>query len=312
MNAIPPAGPGLDPRFEDRLLTAILADYENLTAAEPDPRLRRARSSFPAVRLVSAAAAVALVAAGGAVALYGHSAPSRTVGGGGPVRSVHPRLLTTAYVIAHVKSALNANTAVLVTVSHAPDSQTGKPVIEKIWSSHGRSTSRIETLNRHGQPVTGDVVTIDPHKTISVQINYRKRTWTKVIYPFGSAPTAPGPAGPAPLPQTPADQTKQLRAAVAAGKVKVVGRGTVDGQRAIELRSGSVKAGEQLTWVSPKTFLPIREIDTAPHQSPASPNSIRNDYTWLPGTKANLRLLTPAAAIPPGFTRVGPAPAARH
>jgi hypothetical protein len=44
-----------------------------------------------------------------------------------------------------------------------------------------------------------------------------------------------------------------------------------------------------------------------PGQSPASPQSIRDDYTWLQGTAANLRLLTPAAAIPAGFTRVSPA-----
>jgi hypothetical protein len=206
-----------------------------------------------------------------------------------------------------VKAALNADTAVLVTVSRAPDSQTGKPVIEKTWTSHGNSTSRIETLNRHGRPVTGDVVTITAHKTVSVQINYRNRTWTKVTYPFGSAPASPGPAGPAPLPQTPDQQTVQLRAAVAAGKIKIVGRGTVDGQRAIELRSGSVKTGEQLIWINPSSFLPIREIDTAPRQSPANPQSIRNDYTWLPGTKANLRLLTASAAIPAGFTKVSPA-----
>ena len=52
------------------------------------------------------------------------------------------------------------------------------------------------------------------------------------------------------------------------------------------------------------TYLPIQEIDTAPGQTPASPLAIRNDYTWLPGTKANLRLLTTAAAIPAGFTKI--------
>jgi len=204
-----------------------------------------------------------------------------------------------------VKAALNANTAVMVSVSHEPDSRTGKPVIDKTWASHGITTSRSEILNRHGQPVTGVVLTITAHKTVSVQINYRKRTWTTVTYPFGSAPSGPGPAGPAPLPQTPDQQTAQLRQAVAAGKIKIVGRTTVDGQRAIELRSGSVRTGEELTWINPVSYLPIREIDTAPGQSPASPQSIREDYTWLRGTKANLRLLTAAAAIPPGFTEIG-------
>jgi hypothetical protein len=318
VNANLPAGPQPPARFEDRLLTAILADYENLTApdrAAPVHQLRRVRSPFPAGRLVAAAAAAAVLVAAGAVgvtALGGHS--SRGPSSGGSVTPAHPRLLTTAYVVAHVKAALNANTAVIVTLSHAPNSQTGRPVIFKTWASSLSSTSRSEILNRHGQPVSGVVLTSDAHKTISVQINYRHRTWTTVTYPFGSAPSGPGPAGPAPLPQTATQAAAMLRAEVRAGKMTVVGRGTVDGQRAIELRSGTIRTGQIRLWVSPASYLPIREIDTAPAQTPASPQAIRNDYTWLPGTKANLRLLTKAAAIPAGFTKVSPAQrsAARH
>ena len=94
----------------------------------------------------------------------------------------------------------------------------------------------------------------------------------------------------------------QLRAQVRAGKVTLIGPATVDGQRAIHLveRTGH---GAIRLWVSPSTYLPIREIDTAPGVSPASPRAIRDDYRWLPATPASLRLLTPAAAIPSGFTR---------
>ena len=76
----------------------------------------------------------------------------------------------------------------------------------------------------------------------------------------------------------------------------------MDGQRAIHLieRTGG---GAIRLWVSPVTYLPIREIDTAPGVSPASPRAIRDDYRWLPATPANLRLLTTASAIPAGFTR---------
>jgi len=38
--------------------------------------------------------------------------------------------------------------------------------------------------------------------------------------------------------------------------------------------------------------------------SQSSPHAITDDYEWLPGTQANLRLLTPEAAIPAGFTQV--------
>ena len=82
----------------------------------------------------------------------------------------------------------------------------------------------------------------------------------------------------------------------------LIGPATVDGQRAIHLveRTGG---GAIRLWVSPVTYLPIREIDTAPGVSATSPRAIRDDYRWLPATPANLRLLTTAAAIPSGFTR---------
>jgi len=52
------------------------------------------------------------------------------------------------------------------------------------------------------------------------------------------------------------------------------------------------------------TFLPIRVIDTAPGVSQSSRQAIRDDYQWLAATPAHRRLLTAAAAIPPGFTQV--------
>src|SRR5260370_997013 len=78
-------------------------------------------------------------------------------------------------------------------------------------------------------------------------------TWAS---PSARAPPGPGPGGPAPLPQTPDQLTARLRAAVAAGQETVGGRPIVDGQRAIELRSGSVSTAEIETWVSPASYLP--------------------------------------------------------
>jgi hypothetical protein len=56
----------------------------------------------------------------------------------------------------------------------------------------------------------------------------------------------------------------------------------------------------------PGTYLPIREIGTAPGMSQTSDQAIRDDYRWLPDTQANLSLLTPAGAIPAGFTQASP------
>jgi hypothetical protein len=154
-----------------------------------------------------------------------------------------------------------------------------------------------------GQPTTGYLVTVKPHRTTSIVIDYGNRTWRKTIYPFGSSADGRRAAGPAP--STPLQLAAQLRAKVKAGQVTLVGWATVDGQRAIHLRE-RMTHGQVNLWVDPDSYLPIREIDTAPGVSQTSDQAIRDDYRWLPATKANLRLLTPAGAIPPGFTQASP------
>jgi hypothetical protein len=312
-----PAGHRAESRFEDRLLTAILADYDHLAAAPARPaRPSRpaagsVRRAAPALIAGAVAAAVAVTAAG--LTMFASHAPG-TPGHAQTAPQHHAtqphtqtQIQTAAYVVHHMKDALAANTAVLVTLDHAPDAQTGRPVIDRIWSSGTSSTSRIEDLDPAGNPVSGYVVTTLARKTISIQINYQSRTWTKTIYPFGTTSRTAGPAPqPAPLPVTPAQQAAQLRAEVTAGQVRLVGPATIDGQRAIELRQGSAATGLLDMWVSPTTYLPIATIGTAPGVSQASDQAIRDDYQWLPGTPAHLRLLTAAAAIPTGFSRVPP------
>ena len=214
------------------------------------------------------------------------------------------KVVTAAYVVQHLTAALNASTAIMYTLEHAPDSQTGRPVIDENWSGHGRNTSRTITLNASGQPRTGYLLTIDAHRTISIKIDYAARTWSRTVYPFGSLASGAAPEGPAPLPVNPSRQAAGLRQRIRSGKVVVAGRTVIDGQPALELRQGSLRRGLLETWVSARTYLPLRQLAVAAGQRPASPGTIRDDYKWLPATPANLRLLTAAGAIPPGFTQV--------
>ena len=290
-------------RFEDRLLTAILDDFDQLTAPAVQPRPSGRRRAT--VTLIAGAAAAGIAAA--SIAAPGSSPPGRHVtgnvagaaGGSAVKTSAEPKLQTAAYVVDHMKSALNANTAVVDIVDHAPDSQTGKPVIDESWSTSLSDTYRIVDLTPAGQPITGYLVTVTPHQTTSIVIDYGKRTWSKTIYPFGSATDGRRPG---PQPSTPRQLAAQLRAQVKAGQVTLVGRATVDGQQAIHLTQHATN-GDINLWVSPDTYLPIREIDTAPGVSPTSAQAIRDDYRWLPATPASLSLLTPAGAIPAGFTQ---------
>lgn len=289
-------------RFEDRLLAAILDDFDHLARAADGVRPARHRR----VLIMGAAAAVIATAV-----IAGTAAVTGAVGPGAPHRNTatravvqgpaSPGVQTAAYVVDHMRSALNANTAVVNIIDHAPDSTTGKPVVSESWSTSRSGTYRIEDLNRAGQPVTGYLVTVTAHRTVSIVINYRARTWTRTVYPFGSASSARGPAARG---GTPRQMAAQLRTEVRAGQVTLAGRGTVDGQRAIHLTQRSAQ-GLLSMWVSPSTYLPIRTIGTAPGMSPDSPGAIRDDYRWLPATPANLRLLTAGAAIPAGFTQAG-------
>jgi len=297
-------------RFEERLLTAILGDFDQLTAPAAQTRQahqahqgRRARPSGRrrvAISLAAGAAAAGIAAA--SIAAGGAAKPSQNATGGTAQTATSPKLHTAAYVVDHLSSALNANTAVVDIIDHAPDSQTGKPVLDEIWSSSLSDTYRIVDMTPAGQPTTGYLVTVKPHRTTSIVIDYGNRTWRKTIYPFGSSSDGRRAAGPAP--STPLQLAAQLRAKVKAGQVTLVGWATVDGQRAIHLRE-RMTHGQVNLWVDPDSYLPIREIDTAPGVSPTSDQAIRDDYRWLPSTKANLRLLTPAGAIPPGFTQAG-------
>lgn len=286
-------------RFEDRLLTAILDDYDQLTAPAVQPRPSGRKRAT--VTVIAGAAAAGIAAA--SIAATGSSQPGQhatgNVAGSGVKTSPEPKLQTAAYVVDHMKSALNANTAVVDIVDHAPDSQTGLPVIDESWSTSLSDTYRIVDLTPAGQPITGYLVTVTPHTTTSIVIDYGKRTWSKTIYPFGSSTDGRRPG---PQPSTPLQLAAQLRAQVKAGQVTLVGRATVDGQQAIHLTQHAAN-GDINLWVSPDTYLPIREIDTAPGVSQTSAKAIRDDYRWLPATPANLRLLTPAGAIPAGFTQ---------
>jgi hypothetical protein len=159
-------------RFEERLLTAILDDFDQLTGPATQPRpVRRHR------------AATALIAGAAAAAAAGIAIASITAA----QVPASPKLQTAAYVVDHMKTALNANTAVVDIIDHAPDSQTGRPVIDEIWSSSRSDTYRIVDLTPAGAPTTGYLVTVTPHRTVSIVIDYGHRTWSKTTYSFGSA-----------------------------------------------------------------------------------------------------------------------------
>ena len=283
-----------DNRFEDRLLSAILSDFESLREPTKDRRGIRNQKAATSPRKISFALTGVAAAA---LAVFGFSflagrTPAATSG----------NIQTVSYVVQHVEAALLANNDVVVETQHAPDSQTGLPTFTKSWSTAGSATFRSETLDSAGNPTTGNVVRSTPGLTTSVAINYQRRTWSMSTYRDANSSQAPAAA-----PLTLTQLTSQLRADVADGSATLMGPSIVDGRSVLELEQGSSATGFQYTWVDPSTYLPIRAIDTAPGVSATSDQAIRVDYQWLANSPANLELLTVGAALPAGFSQVPPA-----
>ena len=293
-------------QFEDRLLTALLDEYETLTApdARRDIGRRPRRKSLLTVGSIgfataaAAAAAVVVVVSSGTPGEGAHAHARRAVIATAPTvaapRSGHR--IDVRYVVHGIDTALGANTDVLHELINAPDSQTGAPTTEETWSRGGTDTSHSITLNAQGQPQSGVLMTITPHQTITTTIDYAAHTYTQHTYPFGSDTT-----GPAPAPATPVGQAAALRQAVNAGQVTLVGPATIDGQQTIVLRDTRQSGGTIELWVDPSSYLPVQEIDISTGQTADSPQSIRTRFQWLPATAVNLGELTPAGAIPAGF-----------
>jgi hypothetical protein len=297
-------------RFEQRLLAAILDDFPNLAGAQARGARPR-QSPWPAgsgtsrtrgglVLLAAGAAAAAGVA--GVVSGGGHAVAVRP---GVPARASVPAHLSADYLVDHVKAAVHASAdrAIQYDLGQAPNSQTGAIENTATWNyaTSGREVTLTQILGAGGSPTLGYLMTATPDKTVTITINYRDRTWSTATYPWGYAtpPNTPGP-----LPQTTAQAADALRAAINAGSMTDAGPAEADGKRAVHLVQGSAATGEIDMWVDPATYLPIRTIETAPGESVASDRAIRDDYKWLPDTAANLSLLTPAGAVPAGFTQV--------
>ena len=291
-------------RFEDRLLEAILDDFEHLsTSASPLPVHSRYVRLGAAVALPAAAAATVIAVTG--APLLQHRVPGGATAGQGQGTSSGMPIAAhdAAYVVAHAKAALSGTGRyVLVTTSYAPNSETGAPTISKSWVVTGGNTVRDEELSPTGAPLQGSVITTTPRATTVVSVDYQASTWSTSTSPTASS------SGPAPLPQSPAQVAARLRSDLTTGKATLVGQATVGGQATIELEERSSEGLVDL-WVDPSSYLPIQEIDTATGVAESSSQAIRSDYQWLPATAGNLALVTAAAAVPSDFTEV-PAPAA--
>jgi hypothetical protein len=98
-----------------------------------------------------------------------------------------------------------------------------------------------------------------------------------------------------------------IRAEIANGQFRVVGRTELHGQQAVELKinvppnnEAPPHVTEARLWVDATTYLPMQQ-----YLRMSNGQQNVTDYTYLPPTAANLAKLRPE--IPAGYTRAGPA-----
>jgi hypothetical protein len=122
-----------------------------------------------------------------------------------------------------------------------------------------------------------------PTKTEIIFVQYGNRTWSDTTALLAS--------------QTPAASLQELRESIATGDF-TARKTKLNGQTVLELTEHYKEAGkesEQIVWVDPATYLPVRTL------SDNAGIKIQVDYGFLPPTPANMAELK--ATIPPGFTR---------
>ena len=280
--------------FEERLREEMRHATTGVSApAGLVRKTRRDRRRRMVSRATAACAAAAVAVTGAVIVSNGTTGASRD-----------SAIYTTAYVVKHVQSALDAvNEIAAVRFTSSPG------IVEPmdLWvydGPHGQAY-RAEYFDEFGRGLVEEIgITATPanYQTVIV-VDPRHKTWSEQSSP-GPKPSRIGCGAPLPSRLTSFPElAAALRGYVACGTLRSEGRQQVDGVNALKLVSVERSRSGTLTtiiWVDPATYLPVR-ITT----QWAGAVLTRFDFRWLPPTKANLALLT--VRIPPGFTRVHPA-----
>jgi hypothetical protein len=265
-------------------------------------RARRARRRRIVFRAGAASAAVAVAVTAAVIVSNGTTGASLDSG-----------TYTTAYVVKHVKSALNAvNEIAYVHFTPSP----GMAALD-LWVHDGPRglAYRAQYFDTNGGQLFLEVgITATPTNYETwINVNPLRNTWTEQSYQ-GPKPTGTGCGTPLP---TSLDSFPEiaagLREYLACGTLSYQGKQHVDGINALKLVSVQrQRRGKTLTtltttiWVDPATYLPVRVTYqsrwTTQRTRPMVSVPTRFDIRWLPPTRANLALLT--VRIPAGFTRV--------
>jgi len=284
--------------FEERLRAEMRHATTGISA--PSGLVRRARRDRRRriVSRVSAASAAAAVAVAGAVILSnGTTGASRDSG-----------TYTTAYVVKHVESALDA--ANEIAYMHVT-SRVASPVDIWAYDRPQGQAYRAEYFDLRSGELYWEVgMTATPaNYQTYINVYHDNKTWSKQTYQGAKPREKSCGFSLPPTWGTYPEIAAGLHQDLTCGALGSEGIQQVDGVDALKLVSVQhARFGPKRTpattvtiiWVDPATYLPVRL--TTQQTRPAASVPMRVDFRWLPPTSANLALLT--VRIPPGYTQV--------
>jgi hypothetical protein len=283
----------IDNEFEKQLREEMR--HANSWLAVPSGLVRKARRDRRRriVSRASAASVAAAVAVAGAVILSnGTTGASRDSG-----------TYTTAYVVKHLESAVNAVNKIAYMHDASQDTSTDVSPMD-VWAYDGPQGQafRVEVFSPFGGQLNENVGTtltptnyatytdVDPvHKTWSQQQAYQRPE--PIETGCGLSQVTSWSSYP--------EMAAGLREDLACGALTSEGMQRVDGVNALKLVSVQ-RTRTTTIWVDPATYLPVRLTTQWTGVPKSVPWSF--DFQWLPPTSANLALLK--VQIPPGYTRV--------
>ena len=287
--------------FEERLREEMRHATTGISA--PSGLVRRARRDRRR-RIVSrasaACAAVAVAVAGAVIVSNGTTGASRDSG-----------IYTTAYVVKHAESALDAVNEIASVRYMSSPSWVVSPMDLWVYDGPRGQAYRAEYFDVFSGGLFEEIgMTATPTNYQTwTDVDPTHKTWSKQSYQ-GPKPSRTGCGAPMPTSLTSFPELAAgLREYLACGTLRYEGKQQVDGVNALKLvsvehqRQGKTLATMiTIIWVDPASYLPVRLTTQGTH--PAVSVLMRYDFRWLPPTRANLALLT--VRIPPGFTQIHP------
>ena len=195
----------------------------------------------------------------------------------------------------------------------------GTAQAEIIWTRG--HVFKSDLLNAKSQIVTATRTTDARKVGTSTHVDYASRTWWRISLDWSVAGRAFHsrclllPIGPMRARDwSPRSLAKDIKHAIACGRLKAAGRQHVDGVDAIKLTFSTIGivtwAGtapgilHQSLWIDPHSYLPVRYRSTLRpvHAQPGSGHRstwVQSDFQWLAATKSTLAKLQ--LTVPSGF-----------